>query len=65
MKRWKKFKENAFFRSDGAYAGKDHTKRNKTFICLAPYLDPDGTIIEYRGFKTIEAAMKKADSIWS
>lgn len=50
---------NDFFRYDMAYAGKDHTKRNKTFIALSPL-----GFEELRNFKSIDAAIKAADEKW-
>ena len=61
---WKKCNENAWFRSDHAYAGIDHTKHNKTFIALAPFVDAEGGKDELRNFKTIEAAIAAADRNW-
>jgi hypothetical protein len=59
---WKKFSKNSYFRSDQCYAGTDHTKNNRTFIALAPYIDD--VVIELKGFKTIAAARKAADKTW-
>lgn len=54
---WKKHIKYSYFREDLAYAGKDFTKNNKTFIALAED-------IELRGFKSIKAAQKAADKKW-
>jgi hypothetical protein len=57
---WHKHIEDSWFREDMAYAGKDHTKpKNKTFICMGPFEGQERT-----GFKTLEAAMDKADQLW-
>ncbi len=54
---WSKHLDDAWFRDvDQAYAGKDHSKNNKSYICILPPNDD-----EYTGFKTLEAAMKFAD----
>lgn len=55
---------DSYFRRDMAYAGTDHTKNNKTFIAIAPYLEVDGTVPMLTGFKTIQAAMNAADKCW-
>lgn len=61
---WKKETETAYFREDGAYAGKDHTKNLKTFIAFAPFIS-DTENFELRGFKSIESAIKTVDKKWS
>ena len=57
-KRWTR-RGADFFRSDMAYAGKDHAKNNKTFIALGPT-----GWDEIGGFKTVESAMRAADEKW-
>ena len=53
------FREKSFFRSDMVYAGKDHTKNNKTFIALS-----STGFNELKNFRTIQAAMNAADKKW-
>jgi len=55
---WTKHDEDSWFREDITYAGKDHTKNNKTFIALSNTGD------EAKGFKTLQAAMDYADKTW-
>ena len=58
---WKQHIEASWFREeDYAYAGKDHSKNNKTFICINGY-DSE----EMSGFKTLQAAMDYADKNWT
>jgi hypothetical protein len=58
---WEKHLENSWFRSgDLSYAGKDHTKSNKTFICIF-YDEIEGLDIEKGGFKTLLAAKNYVD----
>ena len=58
---WKKHLEDSWFREDNsAYAGKDHTKNNKTFICIF-YDEANDKDIEKTGFRTLKAAMKYVD----
>lgn len=56
---WRKYIENAYFREDFAYAGKDHTRNDKTFIIINPI-----TLGMKKGFKTIKSAIKAADKKW-
>lgn len=57
-KNWEK-RGDDFFRCDEAYAGKDHTKNNKTFIALGPL-----GFEELSGFKSVDNAIKAADEKW-
>lgn len=58
---WERHLENSWFRSgDFSYAGKDHTKNNKTFICIF-HDETQGRDIEKGGFKTLLAAQKYVD----
>lgn len=58
---WQQHIDKSWFRRDMAYAGKDHTKNNKTFICINPVDCADVKT----GFKTVESAMNYADSTWT
>lgn len=53
---WHEHLANAWFRSDHVYAGKDHTKENKTFIVL----DKWGEEAKSR-LPSLDAAIKWAD----
>ncbi|MEO0442813.1 MAG: hypothetical protein AAFZ92_03605 [Pseudomonadota bacterium] len=55
---WTRHCENTYYRHDTVYAGKDHTKNNKTFICISNESE------ERTGFKTLMSAMKYADTHW-
>ena len=55
---WKQHIDDAYFRDDMTYAGKDHNKNNKTFIAISN-LGDDKT-----GFRTLQAAMDYADEAW-
>jgi len=56
---WKQHIEASWFREeDYAYAGKDHNKNNKSFICM------NGFGEEMSGFKTLQAAMDYVDKKW-
>ena len=58
---WEKHLEDSWFRTcDFSYAGKDHSKANKTFICI--YYDKiKGLDIEKCGFRTLFAAKNYVD----
>jgi len=57
---WIEHLENSWYRKDDyCYAGKDHTKNNKTFICINGYDSEERT-----GFKTLQAAMDYVDKNW-
>lgn len=56
---WTKHDDYCYFRSDMAYAGKDHTKDNKTFICYPP-TGCDGK----DRFSSIKKAMEYVDRKW-
>jgi len=56
---WIKHCEDSYYRfSDSAYAGKDHTKNDKTFICISSLGE------EKRFFKTVDDAMQYVDIMW-
>ena len=57
--KWKENIKDSWFYGASIYAGKDHTKSNKTFICLNMNENEERT-----GFKTLEAAKKKAIELW-
>ena len=57
LKGWTKHLDDAYFNDACCYAGKDHTKNNKSYICTDEY----GVI--HKPFKTIESAMKYADEL--
>ena len=56
---WKQHIGDSWFREDYSYAGKDHTKNNKSFICINS-LDSETKT----GFKTLQDAKDYADSNW-
>jgi len=56
---WKQHIDDSWFRTeDYTYAGKDHTKNNKTFICISEFGEEVGR------FKTLESAKNYADENW-
>lgn len=59
---WEKHQEDSWFRTDDfSYAGKDHTKNNKTFICIF-YDETQKQDIEKGGFKTLLSAKNYVDN---
>lgn len=58
---WEKHLEDSWFRKeDCAYAGKDHTKNNKTYICMY-YDNAQNRGVEKTKFRTLQAAMTYVD----